>query len=93
MEYGLPFLDRNGCVYNKLLVSTVVKALDVDTEVQCSSPHQSTEEFSRSPFNHCFTLPRCNGYLAFGDLSDDVGLSSSGPVVNPIFKAEYSLGR
>ena len=76
-----------------LIVGAVAKWLKcwiADTEVQGSSPRHGMEELSRSFFNHCFTPPRCNGYLALGSLSDGAGSSSFALTVNPMFKAEYS---
>ena len=77
------------------VVGAVAKWLErqtADTEVPGSSPNHGMEELSRSSFNHCFTPPRCNGYLTLGNLSDGAGMSSEAPAVNPMFKAEYSLG-
>ena len=52
---------------NLLLRLAVAKRLErrtADAEVPGSSPNHGMEELSRSSFNHCFTPPRCNGYLA-----------------------------
>ena len=39
-------------------------------------PSYGMEEMSRSSLIHCFTPPRCNGYLALGNHSDGAGMSS-----------------
>ena len=52
-----------------------------DVEIPGSSLHHGMEELNRSSFNHCFTPPRCNEYLAFGNISDGAGSSSLAPAV------------
>ena len=47
-----------------------------DAEVPGSSPNHGMEELGISSFNHCFTPPRCIGYLALGSISDGAGSSS-----------------
>ena len=59
-----------------LAVAKWLERWTVDAEVLGSSQHHGMEELSRSSFNHCFTPPRCNGYLALGNLIDGAGLSS-----------------
>ena len=80
------------CFWLVFAVAKWLKRQTADAEVPGSSPNHGMEELSRSSFNHCFTPPRCNGYLALDNLSDGAGSSSSTPAINPVFKAEYSLG-
>ena len=53
-----------------------LKLQTADAEVPSSSSNHGMEELGRSFFNHCFTPPRCNGYLELGNLSDGAGMSS-----------------
>ena len=71
--------NSNCSFINSLFVGAVAEWLErqtADAEVPGSSPHHGMEELSRSSFNHCFTPPRWNGYLALGNLSDGAGSSS-----------------
>ena len=56
--------------YNIIAVAKWLERQTADVGVPGSSPHHGMEELSRSSFSHCFTPPRCNGYLALGNLSD-----------------------
>ena len=76
----------------QMYVDLWLRRRTADAEVPDSSPHHIMEELSRFPFSHCFTPPRCNGYLALGNLSDGTGSSSYTAAVDPVFRAEYSLG-
>ena len=49
------------------------KRLTANAEVLSASPQLGMQELSRSLFNHCFISPRCNGYLALGNVSDGAG--------------------
>ena len=57
-------------------VAKWLKRRIADAEAPGSSPNHCMEELSRSSFNHCFTPPRCNGYLALGNRIEGAGSSS-----------------
>ena len=66
-------------VYSTYDVGAMAKWLKrrtADAQVPGLSPNHGMEELSMSSFNHCFTPPRYNGYLALGNLSDGTGSSS-----------------
>ena len=81
-EFNPTFLEfhetRHSVTFSFMLgaVAKWLKRRIADAEEPGSSPRHGMEELSRSSFNHCFTPPRCNGYLALGNLSDGASSSS-----------------